>query len=146
MPTITGTPVKAFAHCRDARCPGYQQEEIDAVREETSFTFGDGDRLGAGVLQNTVEKSHVEYRAASAGDAPCRVCGVPREVTGERRKQYVNESGFDPMGLLSMPKFDEAAAPPAAVLGESDAEMEDRLRREIREEQMRERLRQEMSG
>lgn len=143
MPTITGVPVRAYAHCRDARCSGYQQEEVDAVREETSFTFGEGDRLGAGVLQNTVEKSHVEYRFADAEQAPCRVCGVPREVTGEPRKQYVNESGFDPMGLLSMPKFDEQQP---AALGESDEEMEARLRREIREEQMRERLRGEMQG
>ena len=144
MPTITGTPIVGYAHCRDARCPGYQQEQVDAVREETSFTFGEGDRLGAGVLQNTVEKSHVEYRLADPEESPCRVCGVPREVTGEPRKQYVNESGFDPMGLLGLPKFDTEA--PAHVLGESDVEMEDRLRREIREEQMRERLRQEMSG
>lgn len=143
MPTITAAPTKAYAHCRDARCPGYQQEEVDAVREETSFTFGEGDRLGAGVLQNTVEKSHVEYRFADESEASCRVCGVPREVTGEPRKQYVNESGFDPMGLLSMPKFDEQQP---AALGESDEEMEARLRREIREEQMRERLRGEMQG
>jgi hypothetical protein len=144
MPTITGVPVRAYAHCRDARCPGYQQEEVDAVREETAFTFGEGDRLGAGVLQNTVEKSLVEYRFADPDAAPCRVCGVPREVTGDPRKQYVNESGFDPMGLLSMPKFDEQA--PASVVGESDEEMEARLRREILEEQMRERLRGEMAG
>lgn len=145
MPTMTGSPVVAYAHCRDARCPGYQQEQVDAVREETSYTFGDGDRLGAGVLQNTVERSHVEYRLADPEQSACRVCGVPREVTGEPRKAYVNESGFDPMGLLSVPKFD-AESVPASVRGESDEEMEDRLRREIREEQMRERLREEMSG
>lgn len=145
MPTITGTPVVAYAHCRDARCPGYQQEQVDAIREETSFTYGDGDRLGAGILQNTVEKSLVEYRVADPDRAACPVCEVPREVTAEPRKQYVNESGFDPMGLLSVPKFD-AGSVPSSVRGESDDEMEDRLRREIREEQMRERLRAEMTG
>lgn len=145
MPTITGTPVVAYAHCRDARCPGYQQEQVDAIREETAFTYGDGDRLGAGILQNAVEKSLVEYRCADPDRAACPVCSVPREVTGEPRKQYVNESGFDPMGLLSVPKFD-AGSVPSSVRGESDDEMEDRLRREIREEQMRERLRTEMSG
>lgn len=145
MPTITGVPVTAYAHCRDARCPGYQQEPVDAIRDETAYTFGDGDRLGAGVLQNTVERSNVEYRFADPDRAPCPVCSVPREITGDARKQYVNESGFDPMGLLSVPKFDGQSIP-SSVRGESDEEMEDRLRREIREEQMRERLRQEMSG
>lgn len=144
MPTIQAVPVRAYAHCRDARCSGYQQEEVDAFREETSYTFGEGDRLGAGVLQNTVEKSLVEFRFADPDQAPCPVCKVPREVTGEPRKAYVNESGFDPMGLLGMPKFDEQA--PASVVGESDEELEARLRREIKEEQMRERLRGEMQG
>lgn len=144
MPTLTGTPAVGYAHCRDARCSGYQQEQVGAVREETSFTFGEGDRLGAGVLQNTVEKSHVEYRLADPDDAACPVCGVPREVTGEPRKQYVNESGHDPMGLLGMAKFNQDQVP-ADVRGETDEEIEARLRSKLREEAIEARLRAEMA-
>jgi hypothetical protein len=42
----------------------------------------------------------------------------------------------------ALPKFDAPEVP--ASVGETDEEMEMRLRREIREEQMRERLRAEM--
>jgi hypothetical protein len=150
MATFTQAPVLAYAHCRDARCPGYAQQQIDAIREEASYTFGDGDRLGAGVLQNTIERSHVEYHAADDADVPCPACGASREVTGTPRPQYVNESGHDPMGLLAL-QPDQPGGPvdpltqyygPTHV--ETDEEMETRLRGEIREEQMRARLRAEM--
>lgn len=144
MATFTQAPVLAYAHCRDARCPGYAQQQIDAIREEASYTFGDGDRLGAGVLQNTVERSHVEYHAADDADVPCPACGAQREVTGTPRPQYVNESGHDPMGLLAL-QPDQAGGPVMQyAAGETDEEMETRLRGEIREEQMRARLRAEM--
>lgn len=150
MPTFTAVPVFAYAHCRDARCPGYQQEQVDAVREEMAYTFGENG--GDGVFTHMVESSRVEFRATDEADVACPVCGEPREVTGDPRPQYVNESGFDPMGLLSLPKFDpkkqhgDASSVPAHVRGETDEEMEARLRQEIREEQMRARLREEMQG
>lgn len=148
MPTITPVPVFAYAHCRDARCPGYQQEQVDAIREETSYTFGENG--GDGVFTHMIESSRVEYRFTDTKDSPCPVCGVPREITGTPRPQYVNESGFDPMGLLSLPKFqsdsDAGASVPGHLRGETDEEMEARLRQEIREEQMRARLREEMQG
>jgi hypothetical protein len=143
MPTITATPVRAYCHCRDARCPGYHQEAIDAVHEEASYTYGENG--GDGVLKNMVESSRVEYRFADKADAPCPVCSARREVTGTPRPQYVNESGHDPLGLLGMPKFNTSESAPAHVRGETDEEMEARLRQEIREEQMRVRLRSEMS-
>jgi hypothetical protein len=141
MPTITATPAQAYAHCRDARCPGYHQQEVPAVREESFYTFGENG--GDGVFMSMIESSRVSFAFADPDDAPCPVCGVPREVTGTQRPQYVNESGHDPLGLLGVPKFD-ATNVPASVRGETDEEMEARLRQEIREEQMRERLRAEM--
>jgi hypothetical protein len=106
MPSVTETPQKAYAHCRDARCPGYNQEEIDAVHEETFFTFGDGG--GDGVFASMTERSMVEFKAVNAEDVPCPACGVAREVTGQARPSYRNESGHDPMGLIGGPKFNAA--------------------------------------
>lgn len=144
MPTITATPTKAYAHCRDARCPGYHQEAVDAVHEEAFYTFGENG--GDGIFAHMTESSRVEYRFADETDVPCPVCTQPREITGTPRPQYVNESGHDPLGLLGMPKFNASESAPAHVRGETDEEMEARLRAEIREEQMRERLRTEMTG
>jgi hypothetical protein len=144
MPTITEAPVRAYCHCRDARCPGYQQQEIDAVREEASYTFGENG--GDGVFTHMVESSRVEYRAADEADVACPVCSADREVTGTPRPQYVNESGFDPMGLLSVPKFDaHPDSVPAGVRGETDDEIEARLRAKLREEAIEARLRAELA-
>jgi hypothetical protein len=142
MPTVVPTPIQGYAHCRDARCPGYAQEAVPAVREEASYTFGENG--GDGIFTHMIESSRVEYVFADAGDAPCPVCSVAREVTAEPRPQYINESGHDPMGLLGLPKFNASEVP--AAVGESDDAMEARLRREIAEERMRERLRAEMTG
>ncbi len=106
MPSVTETPQRAWAHCRDARCPGYNQEEIDAVHEETSFTFGEGG--GDGIFAGMEERSMVEFKAVDPEDVPCPACGVAREVTGQARPSYRNESGHDPLGLLGGPKFNAA--------------------------------------
>lgn len=143
MPTITATPVQGYAHCRDARCGGYQQEAVPALREEASYTFGENG--GDGVFTHMVESSRVEYLFADPSDAPCPVCTVPREVTAEPRPSYVNESGHDPMGLLSVPKFNTETVP-TAVRGETDEEIEARLMAKIREEQIEARLRKELEG
>lgn len=105
MPTVTETPVKGYAHCRNARCPGYQQQEVDAVREEKSFTFGDGG--GDGVFTHMVERSMVAFLFADPGEASCPSCGEAREVTGDPRPSYQPLSGHDPMFLAtSGAKFD----------------------------------------
>ena len=143
MPTVTVAPVRAYAHCRDARCPGYQQQAVEAVREEVMYTFGENG--GDGVFTHMVESSRVEYKFADESDAACPVCSTPREVTGDPRPQYVNESGQDPMGLLALPKHDTAASfSPFSPAGESDDEIELRLRQKLREEQIEARLRAEM--
>lgn len=121
--------MKGYAHCRDTRCPGNQQQEVDAVRQEMSFTFGDGG--GDGVWKNLVERSTIEFRFADESDAGCPVCKRPREVTGTPRPQYQPLSGFDPMGLLSVPKFDAGNVPSAddrtAVLEQQLQEMREQL-------------------
>lgn len=142
MPTIVAVAVQGYAHCRDARCGGYAQQAVDAIREEASYTFGENG--GDGVFTHMVESSRVEYRFADDTDAPCPACMQPREVTGEPRPQYVNESGHDPLGLLALPKFDTEAAP--ASRGETDEEIEMRLRAKLREEVIEARLRAEMEG
>jgi hypothetical protein len=142
MPTITAFPMRAYAHCRDARCPGYHQQEVDATREEASYTFGENG--GDGVFFHMVESSRVEFRFANPADVACPVCGSDREVTGSPRPQYVNESGHDPLGLLGVAKFDPSESVPASVRGETDEEIEARLRQKIREEQIEAKLREEM--
>lgn len=105
MATVTETPVKGYAHCRNARCPGYQQEEVDAVREEKAFTYGDGG--GDGVFMHMVERSMVSFLFANPDDAPCPSCKEPREMSGEPRPSYQPLSGHDPMFLAtSGAKFD----------------------------------------
>jgi hypothetical protein len=49
--------VRAFAHCIQVRCPGYAQEEVDAVRTETEYTYADGGGDQQGVWANAVERS-----------------------------------------------------------------------------------------
>lgn len=123
MPTVTETPVKGYAHCRNARCPGYQQEEIDAVREEKSFTFGDGG--GDGVFTHMIERSMVAFLFANPEDAPCPSCREPREVSGDPRPSYQPLSGHDPMGLLQFGGFDPSMVVPPGE--DKTAELEAKL-------------------
>jgi hypothetical protein len=144
MPTVTAVAVQGYAHCRDARCPGYHQQAVPAVREEASYTFGENG--GDGIFTHMTESSRVEYVFADKADAPCPVCSTLREVTGDPRPQYVNESGHDPMGLLGVPKFDAAEAPVFSPEPETDEEIETRLRAKLREEAIEARLRAEMDA
>jgi hypothetical protein len=127
VPTITPTPATVWAHCRSARCPGYQQEELQGERVETAFTFGENG--GDGIFVSFVEKSVVEFRADDSVLA-CPGCGESREISGEPRPQYMPLSGHDPMGLLSS-SFD-----PTVRNTESDAkvaELEAKLNRLLAE-------------
>jgi hypothetical protein len=137
MPTITATPAVAYAHCRNARCPGYDQQQIEGRRVETAQTFGENG--GDGIFMSFVERSMVTYEAVDESG-----CGEDREVTGDPRPSYQPISGHDPMGLLSTPGFDPAQTAPAPGFApETDEEMEARLRAQLREEQMLQRLRDE---
>jgi hypothetical protein len=94
-------------------CPGYGQESVEAVRVLTEYLYRDngGDLPG-------VERSNADLRWADAGDAPCRSCSMPRELSEHPRPSYQPLSGYDPMGLLHGPAFD-----PNRVNSESDARM-----------------------
>lgn len=148
MPTITATPVKAYAHCRNPLCVGYEQVEVDGLREVMAYTYAEmgGDDIFANFTQNSV----VEYKFADAGQAPCPGCGAPREVAGDPRPSYQRLSGHDPNGLLNLPKFDaakqNAVVAHVASGAESDAEMEVRLRQQLKEEAMMAKLRAEIGG
>lgn len=103
MPTITATPATVWAHCRDSRCPGNNQEELNGFREETAWTLGENG--GDGAFFSMIEKSIVEYRVADEADSPCGVCSEPREISGSPRPTYQPLSGHDPLGLIGGPAF-----------------------------------------
>lgn len=104
MPHVTETPIKAYAHCLCARCPGYDQEPVEALSHETHWLFKDngGDLPG-------VERSHIILKFAPVDEddpdavdqSVCEHCGGPRELSEKPRPQYINESGHDPMYLVS---------------------------------------------
>lgn len=95
MPTVTEVPVEAYAFCMDARCLGYKQEKVPAVRTHTDVTYLDmgGDMPG-------IEKSFDSVRFADETDAICSHCEGPREISEQLRPEYPNISGHDPMGLF----------------------------------------------
>lgn len=116
MPTVTDTSQVVWAHCRNARCPGYTQEEIQGFREEHVQTFGENG--GDGIFMPMTERSMVSFRAESQEDVPCHACGQPRDVTGEPRPAYQPISGHDPLGLIGGLAFD-----PQRVNTEQDAQI-----------------------
>jgi hypothetical protein len=108
MPSVTESPARAYAHCRNARCPGYQQEEIAGVREEVGFTYRElnGNKGAPDPYDGLLERSSVRFRFEDESQAPCPACGEAREVTGEPRPSYQPLSGHDPLGLLQFGGFD----------------------------------------
>jgi hypothetical protein len=101
MPTLTETPVDAYAHCVEPRCQGTNQEPVKAIRKETAHTYRErgGDMPG-------IEASWVVLAFENEDEINCPHCGRTRELSVEQRKTYAALSGHDPMGLLGAPKFD----------------------------------------
>jgi hypothetical protein len=134
MPVVTQNPARAYAHCRTARCPGYQQQEVAAVREEVGFTYRElnGNKGAAEPFDGLFERSSVRFRFEDESEAGCPVCGETREVTGEPRPSYPNVSGEDPMGLLAFGGFSpsKVVAPGEETTVQLQAEMAD-LREQI---------------
>lgn len=124
MPTIAEMPIKAYAHCIDARCPGHEQEQVEAIRKEDSFTYAErGGNLGG------TENSFVRVRFADESESTCRQCGRIRELSETPRRKYDGSlSGHDPMGLLDVEPFDPAKQPATDVVAERD-----QLREEVAE-------------
>lgn len=103
MPTITQEKVSAYAHCVQPRCRGYQQEEVEALREEAAFSYAER----GGDLPGT-EASFVSFRFADDDNAPCPHCRGHRDLSPTPRRQYPSVSGFDPNGLLDIQPYDPA--------------------------------------
>lgn len=95
---VTPEQVKAYAHCRNAMCPGYGQQQVDAVRTTVAYTYGDN---GADMFKSMVERSVQTIDFASPDDVPCPHCGQARDVTDQERPSYQPLSGHDPMGLVN---------------------------------------------
>lgn len=153
MPTVTETDTTGYAHCRNAMCAGYMQQQVPATREESTWTFGE--LGGDGVFTHMPERSMITLLFVNDGtdgkpdDRPCPACGEPREVTADPRPSYQPLSGHDPMGLLNAPRFNAAAQfdmGAGAGPGESDEAIEQRIRARVREEQIEARVREEMGG
>ena len=109
MPSVTETPVKAYAHCGNPICPGNAQEQVDALERTSAFSYQE---LGGDIPGD--ERSTVSFVFADEGDAPCSHCGRElRELSGSPRPQYENLSGFDPEYLrgLAAGLVPEAAGP-----------------------------------
>lgn len=124
MPTITEVPIQAYAHCIDARCQGHEQEQVEAIRKEDSFTYAER----GGNLPGT-ENSFVRVRFADEAESNCRHCGRIRELSETPRRRYDGSlSGHDPMGLLEVDPFDATKQPGTDVVAERD-----QLREEVAE-------------
>jgi hypothetical protein len=97
-PTITETTVLAYAHCPDPRCQGVKQEQVQAVRTLTEWTFasrGGGDDPGGvgNLFLPMVENSQEHWRFVDAGELPCPHCEKPRELSSAPRPSYPIQVG-----------------------------------------------------
>ncbi len=103
-PNIRETPVPAFAHCNDARCPGYGQQPVQGVLTVVEHTVASrgGDGIFAGVVENTNEYLRFENPA----DIACGACGKDRMVTQQERPVIPMITGHPQDGLLGGLKFD----------------------------------------
>lgn len=135
VPTVTEKPVTAFAHCVNPRCPGSQQEQVDAIRRETERTYREmgGDAPG-------VEVSWVALVFADEEQSPCGHCGRARDLSAQERVTYPGEVG-NPMALLGVPEFDPdkqqelAAAPMTDEERQAAVEREEELRGKLAAQQ-----------
>jgi len=95
MPTVTETAITGLAFCIDARCPGYNQQPVQAVKRLLEFSFVEqgGDLPG-------IEHSTSQVFFADEADAVCQHCGKPRLVEDHERPEYANASGRDPMEIF----------------------------------------------
>lgn len=96
MPTITEETITGLAFCVDGRCPGYEQQEVPALRRVSAFSYLElgGDLPG-------IERSSAQVLFLNEGDAVCPHCGKPRLVEDQVRPEYPNTSGQDPLAIFS---------------------------------------------
>lgn len=107
MATLTTTSVEGFAHCRDPRCAGTEQEPVAAVCHTSEWTYVENGGNMPGVERST---DHLAF-ADEATDAPCPVCSSPRELSVQARPHYTPLSGHRQDGLLHVKSYDASAQP-----------------------------------
>lgn len=90
MPTITETPVQAYAHCVEPRCPGNAQSEVDALLVTTAWKYHE---TGGDGMFSHDERSTEQARFADAEDATCRHCGGSRDLSLSPRMQLDRKFG-----------------------------------------------------
>jgi hypothetical protein len=118
MPTVTETTIDGYASCRDARCAGYRQEPVRAIRTLTEFSYVD---LGGDVPG--IERGTELLRFDDLGDEPCPVCGEPRLVADQVRPVYPNISGVAQDALLHAQRTSERMTDLVIEAARRDAEM-----------------------
>jgi hypothetical protein len=114
MPTVSEVPITALAFCIDGRCPGYNQQPVEAVKRVTEFSYVElgGDLPG-------IERSTEAVMFADDGDAVCSHCGKPRLVSEQERPEYPNTSGQDPLAIFNR---QGAANQLREIIGEQEKE------------------------
>lgn len=118
MPAVTEEYIEALASCRDARCPGYKQETVQAVLSTTSFSYFDS---GGDVPGIEREVSHLRF--VDDEDIPCEYCGEPRLVADQVRPVYPNVSGQPQDKLLHVGRDGERVQDLQLDGARRDAEM-----------------------
>lgn len=103
-PRITETTVDAWAHCNDARCPGYGQQPVTGVHVLVEHSVAS--RGGDGIFASVIENSHEYLRFEDPDEIHCEHCSRTREITRQVRPTYQKLSGFPQDGLLHSPDFD----------------------------------------
>lgn len=116
---VTETRVELYAHCRNPLCPGYGQEKVAGIVQETAYQYSDN---GADMMRGHVERSIHDLRFEDEDSRPCRVCKQARELSETPRPSYQPLSGFDPMGLVN---GGASAFDPTKVNTEADARIAD---------------------
>lgn len=140
MPTITNTPVRAYAHCVNSHCRGNAQAEVDALVEETTWLYTEN---GGNLAMP--ERSSVNLRFVNSEERHCPECGKNRDLSASKRTSFDGTiSGFDPRGLLEMQaagvEFDPARQHELRQEPLADPERERMVALEAENTEMRERM------
>jgi hypothetical protein len=110
--------IDGYAHCAGqsepgVRCAGYEQQPVAAVRETTSFLYGDSgpssDPFDAAVAGLT-ERQSIRITFAEEADRACPHCGFPREVSDQVRPVYTRLDQSEPDELLRRQRVGQNAA------------------------------------
>lgn len=99
MPTVTETPIKAYAHCTNPRCSGNAQVEVEAVLAVTAWAYHETG--GDGMFSHPERSTEQPRFRDPASEGVCEHCGSNRDLSLARRMQ-LDDSGFDASALLEI--------------------------------------------